>query len=144
MSGARRRLVLDANILVRAVFGKRVREILERFEHEADFYSPDVCFEDVRRYIPSLSKKRSFDPDLAIAVLGQIGRLVIAVDQSFYEEREPEARKRIQRRDPEDWPVVAVALLLEAPIWTEDADFFGTGVATWTSQTVEIYLGGDK
>jgi predicted nucleic acid-binding protein len=91
MSGVRKGLVLDANILVRAVFGKRVREILERFEHEADFYSPDVCFEDVRRYIPDLCKKRRFDPDLAIAVLGQIDRLVLAVDQSLYEEREAEA-----------------------------------------------------
>jgi NAD(P)-dependent dehydrogenase (short-subunit alcohol dehydrogenase family) len=25
-------------------------------------------------------------------------------------------------------------------VWTEDADFFGTGVATWTSDRVEIYL----
>jgi hypothetical protein len=26
------------------------------------------------------------------------------------------------------------------PFWTEDRDFFGTGVATWTSDRVEIYL----
>jgi len=27
-------------------------------------------------------------------------------------------------------------------VWTEDADFFGTGVATWTSDRVELYLAG--
>jgi predicted nucleic acid-binding protein len=43
-------------------------------------------------------------------------------------------------RDIEDWPVVAVAILLGLPIWTEDQDFFGSGVATWTTDRVELYL----
>ena len=42
---------------------------------------------------------------------------------------------------PEDWPILASALALGCPIWTEDADFFGCGVATWTSNRVEIFLG---
>jgi len=25
-------------------------------------------------------------------------------------------------------------------VWTEDADFFGTGVATWTTSRVRLYL----
>ena len=40
---ARRGLVLDANILLRAVFGQRVLQILEAHEEEASFYSPEVC-----------------------------------------------------------------------------------------------------
>ena len=43
-----RGLVLDANILMRAVLGCRVRELLERYEDSATFYSPDVCFDDAR------------------------------------------------------------------------------------------------
>ncbi len=41
---------------------------------------------------------------------------------------------------PEDWPVIACALALECPIWTEDRDFFGAGVPTWTTDRVELYL----
>jgi predicted nucleic acid-binding protein len=141
---ARKGLVLDANILIRAVFGKRVREILERFENEADFYSPDLCFDDVRRYIPSLSKKRKLDPTLSLAVLDRVGRLVVSVDRGLYADQEEHARQRIQHRDPDDWPVVAVALLLDFPISTEDPDFFGAGVATWTTKTVGFYLRGGK
>ena len=37
-------------------------------------------------------------------------------------------------------PVVAVALLLDFPIWTEDQDFFGSSVATGTTDRVELYL----
>src|SRR3546814_9006713 len=37
---------------------------------------------------------------------------------------EPVAMARIGARDPMDWPMVAAALTLDCPIWTEDRDFF--------------------
>jgi predicted nucleic acid-binding protein len=43
------------------------------------------------------------------------------------------ARQRLARRDEDDWPILACALVLGYPIWTEDTDFFGCGVATWTT-----------
>jgi hypothetical protein len=36
--------------------------------------------------------------------------------------------------------VLAAALSLSCDIWSEDTDFFGTGVAVWTSDRVEIFL----
>jgi predicted nucleic acid-binding protein len=53
---------------------------------------------------------------------------------------ETEARERLGPRDPEDWPILASALALGCPIWTEDTDFFGCGVATWTSNRVQMFL----
>jgi len=32
---------------------------------------------------------------------------------------------------------------LQSPIWTEDQDFFGTGIATWTTDRVHLYLDTD-
>ena len=84
----RKGLVLDANILVRAVFGRRVRELLETYEDQAQFYIPDVCFQDAPRYIPLISQERGFDADHRLAVLDQIGRIVEQVDRSLYEEYE--------------------------------------------------------
>lgn len=43
-------------------------------------------------------------------------------------------------RDKDDWPALALALQLECAIWTEDQDFFGIGIATWTTNTVVRYL----
>jgi predicted nucleic acid-binding protein len=136
----RRGLVLDANILIRAVFGRRVREILELYENVASFCSPDVCFQDARKYIPVLSERRAVDAAIGLMVLEEIGRLVEPVDRSLYEDFENIARERVLARDPDDWPIVAVALLLDFPIWTEDQDFFGSGVATWTTDRVELHL----
>jgi predicted nucleic acid-binding protein len=55
---------------------------------------------------------------------------------------EEDAKKRLFGRDLDDWPVLATALVLVCPIWTEDTDFFGTGVATWTTDRVELFLQG--
>jgi predicted nucleic acid-binding protein len=138
----RRRLVLDANILLRGILGTKVLSLLETYEDTVVFYSPDICFDDAREYIPDLATRRGFDPSAGLRVLDQLTNIVKMVDRTLYEEREESARNRIALRDPADWPIVATSLLLDCPIWTEDRDFFGAGVATWTSQTVEFYLRG--
>ena len=62
------------------------------------------------------------------------------VTPEVYERFEADARERLGRGDPDDWPILTAALALECAIWTEDRDFFGVGIATWTSDRVEIYL----
>jgi len=62
------------------------------------------------------------------------------VPLELYGRFESDARERLGQGDHSDWPVLAAALALHCPIWTEDRDFFGVGVATWTSDRVEIYL----
>jgi predicted nucleic acid-binding protein len=64
------------------------------------------------------------------------------IGSDVYGEFEAEARERLGQRDPEDWPILAAALALGCPIWTEDTDFFGCGVATWTSRSVQMFLRG--
>ena len=50
-----RRLVLDANILLRAALGVRFRTLLKTYEDSTSFYTPDICFLDARKYIVDLS-----------------------------------------------------------------------------------------
>jgi predicted nucleic acid-binding protein len=76
-----------------------------------------------------------------LIMLRAVVALADLVTTDLYGDCEAEARKRLGNRDPEDWPILASALALGCPIWTEDTDFFGCGVATWTSNRVEIFLG---
>jgi predicted nucleic acid-binding protein len=62
------------------------------------------------------------------------------VEFDTYAPFETLARQRLAGPDDKDWPVLATALTLRCPIWTEDTDFFGWGVATWTTVRVELYL----
>ena len=139
-TAVRKRLVVDANILIRAVLGVRVRKLLQEYGDSVDFFTPDVCFKDARRLLKELAEERGFDPTLALKLIGEFAQVVESVDRSVYSDYEIAARLRIAGRDPDDWPIVAAALLLDCPIWTEDQDFFGSGVATWTTRTVEVYL----
>ena len=60
----------------------------------------------------------------------------------YYTGLQQQALQRIAMRDADDWPVLACAMTIACPVWTEDADFFGTGVATWTTDRVALYLAG--
>lgn len=138
MSG--KAIVLDANILIRAVLGKRVRELIFTNASEVKFFAPDVAYADARKYLPSLLKKRGVDDAAALHVLDCLEAIVQPIDAELYSGMQQPALQRIAARDADDWPVLACAMMLGCPVWTEDADFFGTGVATWTSDRVALYF----
>ncbi|MDO5103391.1 MAG: PIN domain-containing protein [Lautropia sp.] len=133
-------LVLDANILIRAVLGKRVRDIILGYHKQARFFAPDVAYVDARKYLPPLLLKRGLPSDDVLVLLDQLENIVSPITLEVYGHLRRQALQRIAARDEDDWPVVAVALALDCAIWTEDQDFFGTGVATWTTDRVELYL----
>jgi predicted nucleic acid-binding protein len=134
-------IVLDANILIRAVLGRDVRQLFETYAgHGIRFYAPDVAYADAAKYLPSLLRKRG-KPDVDLpAAFAYLQSLIQPILQDSYGLFEEEARQRLRGRDEEDWPVLATALALSCAIWTEDTDFFGTGIAIWTSDRIEIFL----
>ncbi len=77
--------------------------------------------------------------DLVEACPGAVREAVAIVPEVAYSPLEEEARWR-SPQDPADWPSVALALALDAAIWTEDRDFFGIGVAVWSTATVRAWL----
>ncbi len=98
--------MLDANILIRAVLGVRVRRIVENYAGSVSFFVPELALTEAQEHLATLVSRRGGDPD--------------------------------------DWPIIATALALGCPIWTEDTDFFGCGVATWKSNSIEIFLSGSS
>lgn len=137
-----RAIVLDANILIRAVLGKRVRELIVDSADRVQFFSPDVAYADARKYLPALLEKRGIQSESAMAVLDALETIVLPLELGVYADFKVQALQRIAMRDADDWPVLACAMTIACPVWTEDADFFGTGVATWTTDRVELYLVG--
>ena len=134
-------IVLDANILIRAVLGRQVRQLLETYAgHGIRFYAPEIAYAEAAKYLPPLLRKKGkSDADLP-ATFAYLQSLVQPILQDSYGLFEEEARQRLRGRDEEDWPVLAAALALSCAIWTEDTDFFGAGIAVWTSDRIEIFL----
>lgn len=59
-------LVLDANILIRAVLGVRVRQLIQDHAGAVQFFAPDVAYQDARKYLPGLLEKRGVASEAAI------------------------------------------------------------------------------
>jgi predicted nucleic acid-binding protein len=133
-------LVVDANILVRAVLGRRVREIIEMYAELASFFVPEVAYAEAEEHAPALVIRRGGDPDKVVRLLHSLRGLVELIGSEVYGDFEGTARERLGDRDPEDWPILASALAIGCPIWTEDTDFFGCGVPTWTTSRVAVFL----
>jgi predicted nucleic acid-binding protein len=135
-------LLLDANIMIRGVLGNRVRELLARYSGSVRFVAPIYVFSEVDRNLPIILARRMVpfhEAARMVSVREKLDQLIESVPENAFRMFEEAALLRL-RRDPDDWPILAASLALKCPIWTEDMDFFGTGVPTWTTDRVEIYL----
>jgi hypothetical protein len=70
-----RALVVDANILVRAVLGTRVRDVIASAAN-VSFFVPETAFVEAEEHVVALALKRGGDPEIALAFLRSLSHLV--------------------------------------------------------------------
>ncbi len=136
-------IVLDANILIRAVLGIRTFSLIAKHKEKILFCSPETCYREVAFHIPNIARKRNIShvqEQEALDTLNNLKQLVTEIEEDIYGGFKQEALNRIRERDEKDWSIVALALAFGCPIWTEDRDFFGTGIATWRTKNIEIFF----
>lgn len=123
--------------------GSRVRQLIKGYSDSVAFYIAEANLNEAELHLSqSLAQKRNLnEADWCPVLKGLLDAIQVIPDKALAD-FETQARARIEKRDPNDWAAVAVALIFNCPVWTEDKDFFGTGVATWTTATVELYLRG--
>ena len=73
-------IVIDANILIRAVLGQKVRELIQHFAPTTQFFTPAFCYGEAAKYLPLLISKRNLPPEDALDVLGGVTCLIQVVD----------------------------------------------------------------
>jgi predicted nucleic acid-binding protein len=132
------RLVADANVLLAAVLGGRAKAVLEH-PHIDELLTAEVTLAEVEEYAVVLAKKRRLSLDtllLAIAALP-----VTVVEEAVYSSALPQARKLIGRRDPDDVDVLALALHMKLPLWSNDNDFEDAGIEWYTTAELLAKLG---
>jgi predicted nucleic acid-binding protein len=139
------RLVVDTSVLVGELLRQAGRERLG--DDRLELFLPERMWSEAHvelpRRIAAFVRRRGLDPtvsdELSRLCLEAVEANVVVLDEAIYTALEDEARARTLR-DPADWPVVATALALSAAIWTNDNDFLGTGVATWTTESLQAWL----
>lgn len=103
------KLAADAHVLLSAVLGGRAKLVLEHPKVEEVVTREDLVL-------------------LSVATLP-----VNVVARAGYAAGAPEAEKRIGHRDPDDADLLALALYLGVPVWSNDNDFEDDGVEWYTT-----------
>ncbi len=138
-----RRIVLDANILIRAILGVRVAGLIALNSSRVQLLASETAFEEAEKHLPGILERRGADAELVRLALENLKRLrlaVVPIPLEVFSWCEPAARERLRERDEDDWHVLGLALALDCPIWTEDPDFFGTGATTWKTDRIQIFF----
>lgn len=139
------RLVVDTSALVGELLRSAGRARLD--DARLELFVPQPMVEELSvelpRRIGAFVRRRglpaSVGDELVEACALVIATNVAQLAEPVYSAAEDEGRARAAR-DPSDWPMIASALALSAGIWTHDRDFFGCGVATWTSGVLQGWL----
>jgi predicted nucleic acid-binding protein len=127
-------IIVDANILVAAVLGEQVPRVLQQARSRGlALAAPEPQIVEAARV---LIEKIGLNENEARMGLEAIARLVVPLAPEFWAHHEKRARQRLHARAQPDWPVLAAALSSGGGVWSHDRDFFGTGVAVWSSRNM--------
>ena len=99
-----------------------------------------MCYQELSNHLPQILQKRNLPLETFSDAIEKLTKIVMPIAQEIYSEYEDDAKKRIGERDLNDWQILALALSLNSPVWTEDQDFFEVGITTWNTRNIEIYL----
>ena len=138
------RLIVDTSVLVGELLRAHGRAPLE--DDRLELFLPERMWAETQvklpRRITAFAGRRGLPPgdagQLVVRCIEAVEADLAVLDEAIYAALEDEALARCPR-DPRDWPVVASALALSAGIWTNDNDFLGTGVPTWTTITLDAW-----
>jgi predicted nucleic acid-binding protein len=126
-------LVVDAAILISAVFGRSTGAIMEAQRASALITTDRVIHEARRRLELGLGRPELLDvldglaTALTVVPVAALEPLLASCEVAL---RDAVASRNGSTRDAH---VLALASSVDADIWTTDRDFAGTGVATWST-----------
>ena len=86
MMKSKKLIIVDANIMIRAVLGKHVPDLMERYRKDVLFYTSAHCFIEVEEHLPSLLVKRYSDIDITPEELSSILKRLHTTIYPFDEE----------------------------------------------------------
>jgi predicted nucleic acid-binding protein len=132
------RLAADANVLLSAVLGGRARLIIENPQVD-EILTVEQIMAEVEEYAGVLARKKRLAEDLVLLAVGALP--VTVVGRTDYAAAIPEAKKRIERRDPDDIELLALALAFNIPVWSNDNDFEDAGIQWLTTERLLQQLG---
>lgn len=123
----------DANVLLSALIGGQAARVLGHPAIE-EILTTEVTLSEVQEYAEPLARKRHLSIDIVLLAASTLP--VTTIPRIVYANSLAEARKRIGKRDPDDVELLAFAIELNLPVWSNDNDFEDAGVTWYTTATL--------
>lgn len=128
-------VIADANVLLSALAQKAASRVLA---HDLGICTSEHTMGEIERYLPRFSSKYGINPGLLKRALSVMP--VEVKPRAFYQQHLPKAKALIGKRDIDDVDILALALSLDAPIWSNDNDFKDLGVKVYTTASILALL----
>lgn len=134
-------LVLDANVLVAELLKQRGRRLLAdpRLQLTITESAWSETIYELRKRGSVLAAHNQPLADTVEEAITFAGGLVERIPDTQYRDLLSEAARRIP--DADDVSTVALALAINAAIWTADEHFWGGGLPVWRTERLLAYLG---
>ncbi len=119
-----KKLAADANVILSAIAGKAALRIF--LIEDISFVTTALNIDEVSEYAGIMGEKYGLPEKI---LQSQLKLLPLTVyDRGFYEDFLQAATIKLNEKDPDDIELLALALKLKIPVWSNDKDFRQTGV----------------
>lgn len=124
-----RRLAADANVILSAVAGKAALRVF--LKEDIEIETTDFNIAEVREYLHIIAEQYELSEEV---LESQLRLLPLKIyPHNFYDHLIPAAAERLSGLDNDDTELLALALKLSVPVWSNDNVFKRAGVETYTT-----------
>jgi predicted nucleic acid-binding protein len=103
-----------------------------------EIFTTEPTFAEVEEYALVLARKKRLPSDILLLAFAALP--VTLVRRNQYAKSMPEAARRIGPRDPDDVDLLALALHLQIPVWSNDKHFERLNVELFTTERLLRHL----
>lgn len=133
-----RSVAADSNVLLSAVAGRAARRVFEKAPGLL-VVTTEVVIAEVHKYVPEFAERYGFDVDFLHEEVEVLP--LERYSESDYITHMREAKKYLDRRDPDDVHLAALALKLDVPVWSNDRDLTELPLRVYTTAQLLKALG---
>jgi len=124
-----RKLAADANVILSAVVGKAALRIF--LKEDVEIITTQFNVDEVREYLSVIAEKYEFSEEILESQLKLLPLSVYPLH--FYEDFIQKASQKLSGRDEDDIELLALAIKLKIPVWSNDNDFKNLGIEVYTT-----------
>ena len=124
-----RKLAADANVILSAVAGKAALRIF--LKEDVEIITTQFNVDEVREYLSVIAEKYEFSEEILELQLKLLPLSVYPLH--FYEDFIQKASQKLSGRDEDDIELLALAIKLKIPVWSNDNDFKNLGIEVYTT-----------